>query len=463
MRRAVATLTNRVEDSLSWLPPEVYDLVKSITLCAVGERSLTLHESQVAMVVEKVFEFNKDLSKFQDCSEAVRTLARQGVSDIFGKNPIKRSTASHEVNTLQPSPGGTNGSVNGNAPSAADASLGLLAGLSTSQGDNNFSVMGPDDVDGDIADPFGVGAMGDRTLGLSTGENVGVGEEKEEGTGCGRTSEGEGSEGGDEGSNAVEEKEDEEDGVEESEDDEKGASFVDEGEGMGVCELEEESRRPTGIHGERNGSVDGNAPSAADASLGLSAGWSTSQRDEDVSGMGPNDVDGDVEDPDDGASADRTLGLLTGGNVGPQPSPGGTNGSVNGNAPSAADASLGLSAGLSTLQGDNNFSAMGPDDVDGDIADPFGVGAMGDRTLGLSTGENVGPQASPGGTNGSAEGCDAPLTIAVDVGPAADGHVTTEEDVGGANASSSSANVAPVEQLTRLYPYFNHRIAGSGQ
>jgi len=87
VRRTVTTLTNRVEDSLSWLPPEVYDLVKSITLCAVGERSLTLHESQVAMVVKKVFEFNKDLSKFQDCSEAVRTLARQGVSDLFDKNP----------------------------------------------------------------------------------------------------------------------------------------------------------------------------------------------------------------------------------------------------------------------------------------------------------------------------------------------------------------------------------------
>jgi len=102
VRRAVTTLTNRVEDSLSCLPPEeVYDLVKSITLCAVGERLLTLHESQVTMVVKKVFKFNKDLSKFQDCSEAARTLARQGVSDLFDKNPRKRSAASHEVNTLQ--------------------------------------------------------------------------------------------------------------------------------------------------------------------------------------------------------------------------------------------------------------------------------------------------------------------------------------------------------------------------
>ena len=54
------------------------------------------------MVIEKVFEFNKDLTKFQDCSEAVRTLARQGVSDLFDNNLRKRSAASHEVNTLQP-------------------------------------------------------------------------------------------------------------------------------------------------------------------------------------------------------------------------------------------------------------------------------------------------------------------------------------------------------------------------
>ena len=104
VRRAVATLTKcvDVEESLSFIPPEVYDLVKSITLCAVGERSLTLHESQVARVVKKVFEFHKDLSKFQDCSEAVRTLARQGVSDLFDMHPRKRSAASHEVNILQP-------------------------------------------------------------------------------------------------------------------------------------------------------------------------------------------------------------------------------------------------------------------------------------------------------------------------------------------------------------------------
>jgi hypothetical protein len=102
VRRAVTTLTKHVEDSLPSLPPEVYDLVKSITLCAVGGKSLTLHESQVAMVVEKVFEFNKDLSKFQDCSEAVRTLAHRRVSDLFDKNPRKRSAASHQVNILQP-------------------------------------------------------------------------------------------------------------------------------------------------------------------------------------------------------------------------------------------------------------------------------------------------------------------------------------------------------------------------
>ena len=47
-------MTKCVEDSLSLLPPEVYVLVKSMTLCAVGERLLTLRESQVAMVVEAV-------------------------------------------------------------------------------------------------------------------------------------------------------------------------------------------------------------------------------------------------------------------------------------------------------------------------------------------------------------------------------------------------------------------------
>ncbi len=50
-------------------------------------------------------------------------------------------------------------------------------------------------------------------------------------------------------------------------------------------------------------------------------------------GMGPDDVDGNIVDPDDGSSGNRPLGLLTGGNVGPQASPGRSNGLVDGIAP----------------------------------------------------------------------------------------------------------------------------------
>ena len=103
---------------------------------------------------------------------------------------------------------------------------------------------------------------------------------------------------------------------------------------------------------------------------------------------------------------------------------------------------------------------MGPDDVSGDVADPGD--ASGDSTLGHSAGENVGPPASPGGTNGSADGRDAPSTISMNVGPAANGHGTTEEDVGGANAGLPDANVTPAGRSARLYPLFNGRSAGSG-
>jgi hypothetical protein len=98
--------------------------------------------------------------------------------------------------------------------------------------------------------------------------------------------------------------------------------------------------------------------------------------------MGPNDVDGVVADPGDGASGDCPLGLLTGGNVSPLASPDGTNGSVDGDAPLAVETSLGLSAGRSTLQGDVDVLGIGPNDVAGDVADP-GDGASGDRPLGL--------------------------------------------------------------------------------
>jgi len=50
----------------------------------------------------------------------------------------------------------------------------------------------------------------------------------------------------------------------------------------------------------------------------------------------------------------------------------------------------------------------------------------------------------------------------MNVGPAANRHGTTEEDVGGANAGLPDANVTPAGRSARLYPLFNGRSAGSG-
>ena len=97
------------------------------------------------------------------------------------------------------------------------------------------------------------------------------------------------------------------------------------------------------------------APSASDAPLGLPAGRSNTPGNDDVSGVGPDEVDGNVAGlVGNGVSGDRPLGLLTGGNVGPQASPGGPYGSVDGIAPLAVETSLGLLAGRSSSQGDND-------------------------------------------------------------------------------------------------------------
>jgi hypothetical protein len=47
--------------------------------------------------------------------------------------------------------------------------------------------------------------------------------------------------------------------------------------------------------------------------------------------------------------------------------------------------------------------------------------------------------------------------IAMDVGPAADGHGTTEDNVGVAHASLPDANVSPAGQSTRLYICFKEK------
>ena len=55
----------------------------------------------------------------------------------------------------------------------------------------------------------------------------------------------------------------------------------------------------------------------------------------------------------------------------------------------------------------------------------------------------------------------ASSSITMDVGPAANDQGMTEDDVGGATALPG-ANITPARQLTRLYPLFNGRNAGSG-
>ena len=200
-----------------------------------------------------------------------------------------------------------------------------------------------------------------------------------------------------------------------------------------------------------NGLAGGNAPSATDAPLGLSARRSTSQGVDNTSGVSPDNVD----------SAWRigrpTPWPLTGGNVG-------TGIPVRNEWFGWQEYPLG-DGRFSRPLGQTKHLAEGRQRLrsgpDGDVVDPCD-GISGDRTLCPSAGGSAVPHASPGRTDGSADGCDAPLTVAMDVGPVADGHGTTGDDVGGANASSPNANVTPARQLTRLYPLFNgKKRAGS--
>jgi hypothetical protein len=72
-------------------------------------------------------------------------------------------------------------------------------------------------------------------------------------------------------------------------------------------------------------------PSASAASLGLPAGRSNSSRNDDVSGVGPDGVDGNVGGPaDDCALGDGTIGLAADSGIHPPASPGNLNGSVDG-------------------------------------------------------------------------------------------------------------------------------------
>ena len=194
------------------------------------------------------------------------------------------------------------------------------------------------------------------------------------------------------------------------------------------------------------------APSASVASLGPSAGRGNSSGNADVSGAGPDDVDGAAAGPvGDGASGVRPLGLPAEGAVRPLASHGGPIGSAVGDAPSAA------------VPGDDDVTGMGPDVVVAAEAAPVCVGASGDRPVGFSAEGRIRPPASPVGPIGSVDGGDAPLPVALNISPAADGHRPTEESVGTANVGLLGANGAPTRQSTGLYPLFNGRHAGRGR
>ncbi len=154
----------------------------------------------------------------------------------------------------------------------------------------------------------------------------------------------------------------------------------------------------TGLSADSSG-----APLASDAPLGLPANGSNTPGNKDFMRIGPDDVEGDVaeEDSGDGAAGNQPLGSLTGGDVSPQASSGGTNSSAGGDAPLAADASLGLLAGQSTSQRVNNISGVGPDNVDGDFPNPVGDSASGDRPPDLLIRGNFNPLAFRGSSDGN--------------------------------------------------------------
>jgi hypothetical protein len=71
--------------------------MKSIAMDTVGLKSLSFLDKEVAQVIDTVLKFKKGLSKFNDCSKDVCSLAFQRVSDIFDKVPKKRSDSKSDV------------------------------------------------------------------------------------------------------------------------------------------------------------------------------------------------------------------------------------------------------------------------------------------------------------------------------------------------------------------------------
>jgi hypothetical protein len=106
---------------------------------------------------------------------------------------------------------------------------------------------------------------------------------------------------------------------------------------------------------------------------------------------------------------------------------------------------------------------VGPDDVNGEIADPACNGMSSDCTFGLLTEGNVSPPASLGGTKGLADRSNAPPTTLLDDSPTADKHRATEEVVGVTNASSVVTDNTPTSHVGMQEEIGNLQLGGQGQ
>ena len=119
--------------------------------------------------------------------------------------------------------------------------------------------------------------------------------------------------------------------------------------------------------------------------------------------------------------------------------------------------------GLSNSPGNDDVLGVGPDDVNGEIADPACNGMSSDCTFGLLTEGNVSPPASLGGTKGLADRSNAPPTTLLDDSPTADKHRATEEVVGVTNASSVVTDNTPTSHVGMQEEIGNLQLGGQGQ
>ncbi len=107
-------------------------------------------------------------------------------------------------------------------------------------------------------------------------------------------------------------------------------------------------------------------PSASAASLGLPAGRSNSSRNDDVSGVGPDGIDGNAGGPANNcALGDGTVGLAADSGICPPASPGDPNGSVDGSdAPPGISVDVGPAAdahGPTEVVGATDAGSIGTD------------------------------------------------------------------------------------------------------